>query len=270
MSFRKTRRGLKIGQPRAGFKAFAMRRTPQRFRRVPQRATRFNGPRKFPVLNPRIGGFLGIEVKFYDQKLIDNALTAPTDATGGEHDPSATVLLNTVTQGDGESQRDGRKITMRSIYVDGIINCAKQASQSSGDNATGIFIALVLDTQTNGATISSEDVFVNAGGNALTAATPFRNLQFTKRFKVLATRRFIIQDANMANATSFSADSGIIANGVQKRFKMFKNLNIETQYSGTTETVANITDNSLHIVAWCTDTGMAPKISYSSRLRYVG
>ncbi len=223
-----------------------------------------------PAANPRIGGFLGIELKFYDQKLIQSALTAPTDATGGEHDPSATIVLNTVTQGDGESQRDGRKITMRSIYIDGVIDCAKQAGQGSADNATGIFIALVLDTQTNGATISSEQVFLNPGANAITAATPFRNLQFTKRFKVLATRRFIMQDANIANATSFSADNGIIAGGIQKRFKIFKKLVLETQYSGTTETVANITDNSLHVIAFCTDTGMAPKISYSCRLRYVG
>ncbi len=241
----------------------------RRFRKPRQRLQAFTSARA-PVLNPRIGGFLGIEIKFYDQKLIDAALTAPTDATGGEHDPSSTIMLNTVVQGDGESQRDGRKITMRSIYVDGVINCAKQASQSSADNATGIFIALVLDTQTNGVQFSSEDVFKNVGGNALTAATPLRNLQFTKRFKVLATRRFIIQDANIANATSFSADAGIIAGGKQKRFKIFKNLFLETQFSGTTETVANIVDNSLHMIAWCTDTGMAPKISYASRLRFVG
>ncbi len=245
------------------------RRTFKRSAMARGRMTTFRRRRPF-ARNARTGGFLGIEIKFYDQKLIDAALTAPTDASGGEHDPSATLMLNTVTQGDGESQRDGRKLTMRSIYVEGVINAAKQASQSSSDNATGIFVALVLDTQSNGATLNSEDVFTNPGANALTAAAPFRNLQFTKRFRVLATYKTTLQNSAMANATSFSADSGVVASGQRRTFKFFKNLGHNVLYSGTTETIANITDFSLHIIAYCTDVGMAPKISYSSRLRFVG
>ena len=44
--------------------------------------------------NLRTAGFLGIEKKFYDTSLVDAALTAPTDCTGGEHDPSATSMIS--------------------------------------------------------------------------------------------------------------------------------------------------------------------------------
>ncbi len=255
---RMTRGGLK---GRRGGEAWVMRKKAQSSRAGTWSASR--------TLNPRIGGFLGIELKFYDQKLLGSALTAPTDASGGEHDPSATVMLNTVVQGDGESQRDGRKITMKSIYIDGLIKTAPQATQSAADNQCLIFIALVLDTQCNGATISSENVYVNPGASAVTAANPLRNLQFTKRFKVLATRRFIMQNPALANDTG--ATGGVIQNGLSKRFKIFKNLhNIQSTYSASTETVANITDNCLHIVSWTSDTSMAPQMSYVSRLRFVG
>ncbi len=211
---------------------------------------------------------MGIEIKFYDQKLIDGVIAAPSDASAGEQDPSATVLLNTVVQGDGESNRDGRKITMRSIYVEGIITTAVQNSQSAADQQPSIFIALVMDTQTNGATIASEDVFVNPGASAKTNAGPMRNLQQTRRFKILATRKFVMDLESMTNDTG--ATGGVIIAGQTKRFSFFQKLNTQVNFTGTTETVANIADNSLHIIAYASNTAQAPKISYNCRLRFVG
>ena len=212
---------------------------------------------------------MGIELKFYDQKLVASALTGPSDASGGEHDPSATVLLNTVVQGDGESNRDGREIRMRSIMIEGNISVAPTATQSTAKSPCEIFIALVLDKQTNGATINSEDVFTNPGASATTASSPFRNLQQQKRFRVLATRKFAMANPNMANETG--ATGGTIVMGMTQRFRIFKSLgNLSVTYTGTTETVANISDNSLHIIAYCSSTSLVPKINYNSRLRFVG
>ncbi len=218
------------------------------------------------ISNARIGGFLGIETKFYDQKLITSALTAPTDASGGEHDPSATVLLNTVVQGDGESNRDGRKITMRSIFVRGIVVVNARTNVTVPVTAAEVMIALVLDTQTNGATLSSENVFKNPGANAITATAVFRNLQFTKRFRVLKRICFTLPQSEMTwDGTNMEAE------GFAVPFSMFVKLNnIRVLFSASTETVANITDNSLHIVAYCTNVGQAPTLNYISRLRFVG
>lgn len=211
---------------------------------------------------------MGIEVKFYDQKLIGSVINAPSDATAGEQDPSATVLMNTVVQGDGESQRDGRKITMRSIYVEGAVTLPVQSGVSVADAPSSVFLALVMDKQTNGATIASEDVFVNPGANAATGAFPFRNLENSKRFRILATRKFTFDQPNMANDTG--ATGGLVVGGRIKKFKMFKKLNMQVNYKGTTETVANITDVSLHMIGYCSSTDLAPNLSYHSRLRFVG
>ncbi len=211
---------------------------------------------------------MGIELKFYDQKLIGDSIVAPSDSAGGEVDPSATVMLNTVVQGDGESNRDGRRITMRSIYVEGQVNIAALAAQSGANEGTQIFIALVMDTQTNGATLNSEDVFVNPGANSLTAASPLRNLQQTKRFRILATRKFSFDNPNMTNDTG--ATGGVIIGGLTKRFKIFKKLGQIVNFTNTTETVANISDYSLHMIAFASSVTQVPKISYNSRLRFVG
>ncbi len=218
------------------------------------------------ALNQRIDGFLGIELKFYDTSLIAAALTAPTDASGGEHNPSATISLNTVVQGDGESNRDGRQISMRKISIQGTIRVPAQINVTASDEGSLIYIALVHDSQTNAALLNSEDVFKNPGANSATAANPFRNLQFTKRFRVLAHRTIVMQ-----NPSQVWDGTNIEVNGLVRKFSMHVDLKgMVTNYSNTTETIANITDNGLNIVAYASNTQLAPVLNYNARLRFVG
>lgn len=216
--------------------------------------------------NQRTGGFRGIELKFYDTFLLDSTLTSPTDSSGGEHDPSATILFNTVTQGDGENQRDGRKLTMKALTIRGHINVALAINQTAMHVQPTFMIALVLDTQTNGATIVSENVFANIGANGATAPYAFRNLQFAKRFKILKIKRF----SGRQQETSYDG-TNMEMGGYTVPFDMYVNLkNMQVLYSGTTETVANITDNSLHLIAFTSETSSQASISYIARLRFVG
>ncbi len=241
------------------------------YQRTSRRARLPTRRRRYPqgMRNARTGGFLGIELKFYDTSLTDAQLTSPTDATGGEHNESATIGPTTITQGTGESQRDGRKISMRSLFVSGLISVAAQAATSTADAGSTVFIAVVLDTQTNGATINSEDVYKNTAANALLAANPQRNLQFSSRFRVLAKKTMQISNMSMTNDTG--ATGGVIQAGTQRQFQFFVNLRgMNVLYKGTTETVANIVDNSLHIIAYTSGTALAPTISYNSRLRFIG
>lgn len=216
--------------------------------------------------NIRYGGFLGIEYKFYDQSLVGASLTAPTDASGMEHNPSATICLNTVTQGTGEKQRDGKNICMKSLYIEGIIEVPQQANQTVTDTAGVVFIAIVLDKQTNGALLNSEDVYLNVAGSAKVAATPFRNLEYSKRFRILAKKRIKLPQP----ITSYDG-TNMEQHGYQIPFKFWIKLpNIISTYSDTTETIANITDNSISLLACSTSLGLAPTITYQSRLRFVG
>ncbi len=246
---------------RNGFQSTLVRRP---FKRPRRTVTRRRRRRPRTSYNPRIGGFLGIELKFYDQSAGEN-LTAPTDASGGEENPSATITLNTVIQGDGESNRDGRQIVMKKISVVGCVRQALQTNQTATENAPLVLIALVHDTQTNGALLNSENVFVNPSADAELATKPFRNLQFIKRFRVLKRLQLKLQQP-----TVVWDGTNIEQGGLFTPFKMHVPLNIPVNYSGTSETIANTVDNSLHIIAYCNDTSTVPRLLYNSRLRFVG
>lgn len=217
--------------------------------------------------NRRVGGFLGIEHKFYDTSLVSSALTAPTDATGGEHNPSGTICLNSVAIGTGESNRDGRQIKMKSLYIEGIIEVPQQANQTVTDTAGVVMIAIVQDKQCNGANLNSEDVFTNPSGSAKLAATPFRNLEYSKRFKVLKKKKI-----KLAQPITAYDGTNMEQHGYQIPFKMYIKLpNTTVNFTPTAgSSIANITDVSLNVVAYATSLGLTPTISYISRLRFVG
>lgn len=61
---------------------------------------------------------LGIETKFLDTAWNGVAINASTDGAGGELQPSTgcTDCISVPAQGDGESQRDGRKYCVKSIF----------------------------------------------------------------------------------------------------------------------------------------------------------
>lgn len=239
----------------------------QRQRSAAQAITMYKAMPRFQTYQPnvRTGGYVGIEKKFYDTSKAGTALVAPSDASGGEVDPT-TGGLNTVAQGDGESNRDGRSMVMHSIHINGTIFGNAQTNQSTGDQPGHVVVALVLDTQTNGAQLNSEDVFQNSGAQTYLAASPFRNLQYVKRFKVLKKYTMTIDPPEMVydgtNIEQSGWDIPFTMNVDLKRLKV--------NFSSTTSAIANIVDNSLHLVAFCSSTDLAPAITYNARLRFSG
>lgn len=218
------------------------------------------------VSNLRIGGFLGIELKYVDYALAGQVLVAPTDATGGEVDPATALALNAIAQGDGEQQRDGKQAAIKSCYVTGVVDLPALANQTAGKDLPTVFVALVLDKQTNAAQLSSENVFTNPGASAILAASPLRNMQYTSRFEVLDSC-LLEFSPNMITWDGTNIESG----GSRAPFKLSWTGELMTQYVGTGATVAAIQDNSLHLIAYVgPSVTSAPVISYNSRVRFVG
>ncbi len=217
--------------------------------------------------NSRTGGFIGIELKFYDSFVTTTALTAPTDAAGGEFDESATICMTTIPNGAGESQRVGRQVTMKSLAIRGIISETFQINQTAGDITPTIMLAVIMDTQTNGATIVSENVFENPSANGLLACSVFRKIENARRYKTLATKTFKMPEIGAMAYDGTNIEQG----GTMIPFAFYIDMkNTKINYSGTTETIVNTVDNSIHMIAYCTSTLYAPSIQYASRLRYVG
>ncbi len=241
----------RAGAQRVGKKLRTMGYTPYRARRRSS-------------VNYRTGGFIGIEKKFYDTSLVGGVLAIAT--TGAEHNPSATLNFCTMAQGDGEENRDGRRATVKSVFVNGTVSIAKQTNQTSVDDWPTIFIALVWDKQTNGAPLNSEDVYGNKSGDSTLSASMLRNLQFSSRFRILASAQFrMIPSADAVfDGTNFEIP------GFTRPFKLSWSGNMPVEYKGTTADVANITNNSIQLVAYCTNNGTAPLINYNARTRFVG
>ncbi len=188
--------------------------------------------------------------------------------SGGEKNPSATICLNSVAQGDGESQRDGRKMVMKYISVKGVIKCAATSDELAVGGNQLIALYLVLDTQTNATLLDSESVFVNPTANSISSVTPFRNLQFISRFKVLKSLLFSTGHPQVSwDGTNIESGNSLTP------FSMNCKLNdIPVNFTGTTETIANIVDNSLHLIGYVVEIGgtASATITYNARLRFVG
>lgn len=237
---------IPIGPPRRG---------------VARRKSKGVGYRKPAVLNARTGGFLGIETKFIDYTFSAGVVAT---LTGAEMDPPGAGAQTTpgsisaIAQGDGESNRDGRKCTLTSLHIKGDLRIGPAAGATL-QSASIVRVAVVWDTQTNAKQLNAEDVFL--------AAThiehSFRNLQFSKRFKILKDATFVLNTLAGAGdgAANDSAD-------VIKNFKWNFKLNIPVIHKSTTAVVASITDNSLHVIAFSNNT--AATLSYESRIRFVG
>jgi len=214
--------------------------------------------------NIRTGGFLGIELKYKDSSLVSSALVAPTDCAGGEYDPATLLALNSIAQGDGEQERDGKQVCVKSVFVSGVVDLPATPNLTAGALIPNTYVALVLDKQTNGAQLNSEDVFTNPGASAVTASSPLRDLQYTSRFQVLD---HVLIEPQMP---SLSYDgTNMERDGCRVPFKLSWQGDLITNYIATTAVVAAIQDHSLHIVAF-TSAATGSTISYNARVRFVG
>lgn len=227
--------------------------------------------RNVALANIRSGGLLGIETKFLDIALVNRILQTPTDASGGELQPTAgcTGCLTAPEQGDGPTQRDGKKIIIKSVLLQGTINVAAQSAQSAADLIPMVYLALVQDTQTNGVTINSEDVFTNISADADNAALPFRNMSNTSRFKVLKqwSRKLI-----MPSITNNTTAGSIVQSGYNVPFtiswKGLMPVNFST--TGTTANVSTVTDNSIHLIGFVSGQNVQAAVDAGCRVRFVG
>lgn len=212
-------------------------------------------------------GFLGIERKFYDTTLTATALVAPTDASGAEFDPSATSMISTPAVGDTEQNRDGKQIVIESVELNGTLNVPTSELAAGPAPGTTCYVALVLDTQSNAAQMNSEDCFKNTSAAANQAANPMRNLLFGKRFRILKAEQF---DLTPEAISHFAVDS-FSASGKIEQFRWFLPMRLQVNFNaGTTASIANVIDNSLHVIAYVNNTGLAPTIAYNARIRFRG
>lgn len=182
-----------------------------------------------------------------------------TGVAGSEEEDATMLCLNGIAQGVDVDERTGREVFLRGIEVRGDIQLATRAD---ADNPEIIVrFILVLDTQTNGAQMNAEDCYLPG----LTHPEhSFVDMNGLERFRIL-------EDITIPMQSPAAAGNGTANDwcGIKKVFSIGKSLGIAVNFGGTGATVADIQDNSLHILAWSSfDGGVGPFINYQTRIFY--
>lgn len=203
--------------------------------------------------------------KYFDARSIAQIISEG-DATGGEIQPTAlcTGCISAPSEGDDETNRDGRQIVISQIEVHGHVWCPARTS-ATVLLPPALHFYLVLDTHANGATIVSEQVFAAAGANDVAGVGYMRNMDYISRYIVLDDACFILKHITMAvNAT----DASQACPG--QDFILKWNGQLQVTFKGTTADVANVTDNAVHVLGFSTTTTFEPTCTFVSRVRFHG
>lgn len=207
------------------------------------------------------------ERKYFDTELDSSALAAVTTAWGITHrqDPATINTIFAPTQGDDFNQRSGRKVQVLKIQIQGEIRCDRQVNQTSADSASTIRILLVQDKQTNAAQMTPADLLQSGAGSV--AIHMFQNPAAFGRFRVLKDKKFTLQNPSMAFDGTDIEQAGLIRTfKFVVKFKKPVVIHFNATNGGT---VADVVDNSFHIVAGSLGTNLAPAISYKSRIVFL-
>lgn len=193
-----------------------------------------------------VGGWAkskGPEYKFIDVDGVASATSIPL--SNDWTTPGATFLLNGLVPGSLATQRIGRKVNMKSLYIRATVQLATTSVR--GGN---IRMIVFYDKQANGTAPAVTDLLVEDS-----FYSP-NNLSNRDRFVVLADQVF--------DPIGTQAD-------YQKSCVVYKKINLETMFNaGTAGTIADITSGSIYIMFAQSGTIATgnPTASWYSRIRY--
>jgi len=195
----------------------------------------------------RTGGFYGPgQRSMMEAKVIDlDPAQYNTDTTG------TITLLNGCATGSDYTDRIGRKIIVKSIYVRGIFRM-----EGTNISPTLCRIIIVYDMQTNGAAPAITDILKSANSQAQL------NMNNRDRFKILMDKQIALGGQDVA--------AGGYGSPTTLSIKKYKKCRLETVYSGTLSTVGSISTGALWMISiGDRAAGSAAEFSGSVRTRFI-
>lgn len=230
---------------------------------------------------PRTVGAMGNsgEMKYFDCEEDGVTLTVVTTGwvAANRVDPSSTIDLGSAavatplclfapTVGSGLNQRIGRKVYMHKLKIRGYFSISSQSAQSTADSASTIRMLVLMDKQTNGAQYTASSVLNSS--TTTTGIWAYQNPNGFGRFTILKDKMFNFSNINM---TGSPTAGDVIQTGMNIPFKFNFNFKtpIQVNFNATNGgTVADIIDNSLHIMVGVSSTAPVPSLSYYTRVCY--
>lgn len=207
----------------------------------------------------RTGGFIGLENKFVDyQRGVGNFSLA-----WGLLNPTAAITQGITAQGDGPSNRDGKRYTIHKLYIRGVIGFPQVLADTSPQQQQICRLMLVLDRQSNGANLTPANVVANT----TVPVNATQNLENTSRYRVLRDKTYYVRpQIVIQNGTTPTFANQQAVQTFKMTVKFPKGLVVNM--NNTTADIANVVDNSIHLMGVATSTGV--NIAYTTRARFTG
>lgn len=173
--------------------------------------------------NPRGG-----ELKFLDQSVLQATVTPAGDIM--------TSSINTISQGTGQTQRIGRKCTVKAIYINFTVLLH---SPTSNVRTSDIYrIMIYQDKQCNGASAAVNNLL------QVTQYNSHREMSETMRFRTLYDKTRAINTLCVQGASA----STFLGGTIHHHFSVAIKCNIPIMFTGTTGAIAEIKSNNIGIM----------------------
>lgn len=241
-------------------------------------ATGYRAYRARPSVARTRGPMIASESKYTDSGIDATAISEGTTWVGSELDPLAPAnTLFAPPQGAGIDERIGRRVALYKLAIRGVISTTALQDQADIVSSPGVRIVVYVDKQTNGIQSQGEEVMAlgsPASAFALTATqetafNSFQNINNFGRFHVLKDKTYtprIVTSGTDGASTTSQCVSQICFKMV---IKFRKPLMIKFDGStGSYGSVADIVDNSIHLIAVKSSTAFAHTLQYISRGYY--
>jgi len=199
------------------------------------------------------------ELKFRDTEFEKFLLS-----THWRNEEVAQGCINSVPQGDGDSERTGRVTYVHSVHIHGRIFSLGGMDFASQAKDQVCRVIIYLDRQTNEDQVDCEFVMTEQDDDILS----FRRLGFMQRFEVLAQFRIRLRHGR---------NTFLQSNGLWAHVPNIQHFDGEYQfkeplvvnYATAGGDVDDIADSSIHVCAVGSDEDLGPPaLQYVTRVRY--
>ncbi len=169
------------------------------------------------------------ELKFHDVDLDDAVVAA-----GG----AVTATVNIIPQGVTESQRIGRKCTIKMINWRYRLTLPEQDAVATPAESETVRVIMYIDKQCNGATAAVTDVLETADWQS------FRNLANSGRFQFLMDKNYVMNYVTLA-----SDGAGVVSQGrMVYEDTFYKKCDIPIEFNSTLGVIAEIRSNNIGVL----------------------
>lgn len=210
------------------------------------------------------------ETKCYD---VVNSTNGPTQVAVACNDTPLLFCINAVSTGSGAWNRIGRRITLKSLYLQGFFT-SNLASITTASIAQNVRIMIIYDKQTNGANPAIGDVLrdqINNTGldSSLVLQTSGMNMNNRDRFEIILDKRVMLPGCTAAGGPSLY--NGNNQTETIQEFRSLKGREVQFRSDSVPSTVADIAAGSLIMITFGDRPNTASPFlfTFSCRLKYV-